>query len=188
MNFIDLGSWTQYTPSFPEDDPRALIDVSQIVFFRDEAGRDWYETVNSPSAPKGPAVALNEASEVVYVGRSADQLDPRIGSRILVLPDLQPGAERGLLWKIFAGGAFVDPPPKVPALVSKAQAQMALYNVGLLDQLEAVIAAHPYRPVRIWYESANDWERTHPYIALLGPELGLSDAQIDQLFKAAAAL
>lgn len=75
-----------------------------------------------------------------------------------------------------------------PVSVSKAQAQMALYNAGLLDQLEAVIAAHPYRPVRIWYESANEWLRSHPYVSMLAPELGITEEQIDALFVAAARL
>lgn len=78
--------------------------------------------------------------------------------------------------------------PAVPAAVSKAQAQMALLNAGLLDQLEAAIAAHPYRPVRIWYEGANVWERAHPYVSTLAPELGLTEEQIDALFIAAAKL
>jgi hypothetical protein len=70
--------------------------------------------------------------------------------------------------------------------VSRAQAQLALYNAGLLDDLEALIASHPYRPVRIWYESANTWERSNPYVNLLGPELNLTDEQIDDLFLQAS--
>lgn len=83
---------------------------------------------------------------------------------------------------------FVPPEPQVPFSVSKAQAQMALYNAGLLDQLEAVIAAHEYRPVRIWYEGANEWLRSNPYVSMLAPELGITEEQIDALFIAAARL
>lgn len=80
------------------------------------------------------------------------------------------------------------PPPLMTPTVSSAQARLALYNAGLLDDLEAIIAAHPYRPVRIWYEGANMWERTNPYVSILGPELGLTEEQIDALFIAAANL
>lgn len=82
-----------------------------------------------------------------------------------------------------------EPEPTPAELrVSKAQALMALYNAGVLDDLEAIIAAHPYRPVRIWFENANEWLRTNPYVNLLGPELGLTDEGIDNLFIEAARL
>lgn len=76
----------------------------------------------------------------------------------------------------------------VPRSVSKAQGMMALYNAGLLGQLEDLIANHPYPPVRIWFANANQWERSNPYILSLGPELGLTEEGIDNLFKAAALL
>lgn len=79
-------------------------------------------------------------------------------------------------------------PPALAAPVTSAQALMALYNAGHLDALKAIIAAHPYRPVRIWFEKANHWERSNPYIQILGPELGLSEADIDDLFANAAQL
>lgn len=78
--------------------------------------------------------------------------------------------------------------PVVPKSVTRAQALMALFNAGLLDDLEAIIAAHPYRPVRIWFENANEWLRTNPYVNLMGPELGLTDEGIDNLFIEAARL
>ncbi len=75
---------------------------------------------------------------------------------------------------------------RVPTSVTRAQALMALYNAGKLEDLEAIIAAHPYRPVRIWFENANEWLRSNPYVNLLGPELGLTDEGIDNLFIEAA--
>ena len=83
-----------------------------------------------------------------------------------------------------------EPPPETPVVlqaptVSRAQAQIALYNAGLLDQLEATIASHPYRPVRIWYESANYWERGHPYVQALAVDMGLTEEQVDDLWLAA---
>lgn len=90
-----------------------------------------------------------------------------------------------------AGGAISppkDPGLSVPQSVSKAQGMMALYSAGLLGQLESLIANHPYPPVRIWFANANYWERSNPYIQSLGPELGLTEEDIDALFRAAALL
>ncbi len=74
----------------------------------------------------------------------------------------------------------------VPASVSPAQAKIALYEAGLLDQVEALVADYPYRPVSIWWTSALSFEREHPYLNALGLELGLTDEQIDALFIAAS--
>lgn len=82
-----------------------------------------------------------------------------------------------------------DPPPTpapFPSVVSAAQAKIALFKAGLLDQVKAVVAAHPYEIVRIWYGDANDWERGNPYVQALGAEIGLTAEQMDELFIAAS--
>ena len=90
-------------------------------------------------------------------------------------------------------GAVVpyDPPvvpDPLPTVVTASQAKIALLNAGVLDAVEAMVMAHPYRPVRIWYADANQWERGHAYVQALGAELGLSDTDIDNLFVAASFL
>jgi hypothetical protein len=79
------------------------------------------------------------------------------------------------------------PPPFVPPIapVSAAQAKLTLDDFGLLDEVEAIVAAHPVRAVKIWYDNANQWERGNPYIQALGIELGMGDERIDALFEAA---
>nr|WP_047575679.1 hypothetical protein [Methylobacterium sp. ZNC0032] len=107
----------------------------------------------------------------------------------LAIPTVEDNTDfRALLDEGVAIDPYVPPVPPAPTVVSKAQAQMALYNAGLLDQLEAVIAAHEYRPVRIWYDSANEWLRSNPYVSMLAPELGITEEEIDALFIAAARL
>lgn len=76
--------------------------------------------------------------------------------------------------------------PPVISAVSAAQAKLALDAAGLLDDVEAMIAAHPVRAVRIWFADANVWERSHPYVSALGMELSLDDDAIDALFAAAS--
>lgn len=78
------------------------------------------------------------------------------------------------------------PPPPVPHQVTTAQCRLALYDAGLLDDVEAMIATHPYPPVRIWFAHAQNWERNNPYVAAMAIELGLTEAQVDDLFRAAA--
>ena len=85
---------------------------------------------------------------------------------------------------------YTPPPPEpvIPSIVSASQAKIALFNAGLLDDVEAMAVAHPYRPVRIWYSSANEWQRLHPYVQALGAELGLTGERINALFAEAATI
>lgn len=78
------------------------------------------------------------------------------------------------------------PPPPPPSQATAAQCRLALYDAGLLDDVEAMIATHPYPPVRIWFAHAQTWERGSPYVAAMAIELGLTEAQVDDLFRAAA--
>jgi len=89
------------------------------------------------------------------------------------------------------GGAverlLITAPPLPPALqsVTRFQARAALYNAGLLDAAEALMAdADPI--ARLAWSDAQTFQRNSPTIAALAPALGLSDADIDALFAAAA--
>jgi hypothetical protein len=74
----------------------------------------------------------------------------------------------------------------IPVSVTPAQAKIALYEAGLLDQVETLVADYPYRPVSIWWTSALAFERGHAYLQAIGYELGLTDEEIDALFIAAS--
>lgn len=80
-------------------------------------------------------------------------------------------------------------PPPVPQRVTRRQARLALLQAGLLGQVEEMMTA-PATPaaVRITYEDATEWWRDDPLVASLGGALGLTAADIDELFRAAAAL
>lgn len=90
-----------------------------------------------------------------------------------------------------------DHNPEAPldvSSVSAAQAKTALFNATLLDRVEAIVDAHPYRPVKIFYSSANTWEKKNPYVRAIAVELDLLgydadgnevDAGLDGLFVAA---
>lgn len=67
------------------------------------------------------------------------------------------------------------------------QARLALHAAGLLADVEAAIAAAG-GAVAIEWEYASTIERASPLVASMAGALGLTDAQLDALFTAAAAL
>jgi hypothetical protein len=76
---------------------------------------------------------------------------------------------------------------RVPESVTPRQARLALLAAGLLDTVESAIAAGS-RADQITWEFAVDVRRDYPMIANLGTALGLTSAQIDDLFRTAATL
>jgi hypothetical protein len=71
------------------------------------------------------------------------------------------------------------------AVVTPFQGRMALADAELLSDVEAAVAAADAKTQVAW-EYALEWKRLSPMIATLGAALNLTDAEIDDLFKAAA--
>jgi hypothetical protein len=85
----------------------------------------------------------------------------------------------------------VASPPACPESVTMRQARLALLGAGKLAAVATAIDAlpEPHRTAaQITWEYSADVERHNGLVAQLGPALGLTDTQIDALFKAAAAL
>lgn len=79
----------------------------------------------------------------------------------------------------------------IPRAVTMRQARLALLAAGQLAAAEAAIDAmsEPTRSAaRIEWEYSGEVQRHNGFVAALGPALGLSAAQIDALFIAAANL
>lgn len=81
----------------------------------------------------------------------------------------------------------IDPPPvEVPTSVTMRQARLALLHAGLLDDVEAALAAIPDETARraalIEWEYAQDVERDSPWVQQLATALGLDAAMLDELF------
>lgn len=100
-------------------------------------------------------------------------------------------ANIGWLWD---GVDFAEPAPivTVPSSVTRRQAREALLDIGLLDDVEMMINEMPDATERkraeiYWLDSAV-FERGHPLIVQIGSALGLTEAEIDNLFITAAAL
>jgi hypothetical protein len=74
----------------------------------------------------------------------------------------------------------------VPTTISKRQAKLALLQVGLLDQVPALIAAieDPInrKIAEIEWESATNIDRNHILVKTLSLSLGLTESALDDLF------
>lgn len=89
--------------------------------------------------------------------------------------------------ELAAIAACAPPGTSVPQSVTPRQARLALLGAGLLDAVDAAIAAGS-RADQITWEFAVDVRRDYALIENLGTALGLTSAQIDDLFRTAATL
>lgn len=77
--------------------------------------------------------------------------------------------------------------PPVPRSVTPYQARRALTNAGLRDQIEAFVLTLDQAAQDAW-QYGLAVERNNPMIAAAAVTLGMTEAEIDDLFRAAAAL
>lgn len=75
----------------------------------------------------------------------------------------------------------------VPSPVLQSQARAAIYAAGLKAAVEAAVAAADSSTQALWYTAAYI-DRDNPLVIALGAQLGLTSAQIDDLFRVAATL
>jgi hypothetical protein len=100
----------------------------------------------------------------------------------------------------YADGAFVPPPPPpeppppgpppVPQTVSRFQARAALFLAGKLADAEAAVeAAAADNPlIALAWREAIEWKRTSPALNALAAQIGMTGADVDNLFRVAATL
>lgn len=113
-------------------------------------------------------------------------------------PAATPTERAGQAW--LRGWQVVDLSPaeittiakaKVPTSVTMRQGRLALLAAGKLAMVDAAIATLP-EPQKsaalIEWNYSNELQRNNAFVATLGGALGLTDAQVDQLFIAAAQL
>ncbi len=87
-------------------------------------------------------------------------------------------------WDVVAPPASPAPvPPVIPAWKGKA----ALREAGLLESVEAAVAAAGGRVQDAW-TGASEWSRDSEFLTALAANLGLSSASVDDLFRLAAAM
>lgn len=80
----------------------------------------------------------------------------------------------------------------VPVVVTPRQAKLALLSVGLLDNAEAAIDAiadpATKRVAQIEWEYAHEFRRDWPLLISLAYSMGMTDAELDELFRQAAVM
>lgn len=84
-----------------------------------------------------------------------------------------------------------DRKSNVPQSITPRQARLALLGAGLLSSVDAALAGLPdpqKTAAQIEWEYAINVERNSPLVSSLGGALGLTEAQIDELFITAAGL
>lgn len=81
--------------------------------------------------------------------------------------------------------------PAVPAVVTMRQARLALLQNGMLTQVNTAVANMPGAAgdaARIEWEFSSTVERNRPLVQSLIGALGLTESQLDDLFRLAATL
>ncbi len=76
----------------------------------------------------------------------------------------------------------------VPKSITRRQFKLALLGMGLLDDVEAAVAASPDRALQISYNDALEFERNNPLILAMSSMLGKTEAELDALFVAGSQL
>jgi len=76
---------------------------------------------------------------------------------------------------------------RIPRVVTIRQAKLALLQAGLLDDVEAAMTQAD-RAAQIEWEYAIEFRRDWPALLAMQSALGLTDGQLDDLFKLAATL
>lgn len=120
-------------------------------------------------------------ADVVLAGENWASPDGEI-----YVPDPSGAAQIGGSWD----GLHFAPPPApsgpVPERVDMWQARAALRLAGIYDAADAAISASGNAALIEAWTNGNTFRRDSPAIVQLGQMLGLTSAQIDSLFRAAA--
>lgn len=139
-------------------------------------------------------VPVDEPAVLMLVSGDGEVVDFAVADEGYVAPaglatfPIVPGAAIG---GTYVGGIYTPPPPAAkpaaPEIVSARQARLALLRAGLLDAVETAVAGMSAE-VRLTWEYAVEIRRDDPLLVNLATMLGLTEAQIDDLFLLAASL
>ena len=123
-----------------------------------------------------------------YIAENLGRIEDAANTFVVV----DPGDER---WAEFLAGKpapYIAAPAIDPLIaeragmtVSRFQAMAALMDAGLLSQVNTALADAGPLSQLAWAE-ATEFRRNSPTIAGLSAGLGLTDTQVDDLFRAAA--
>ena len=135
-------------------------------------------------------VLLNASNIVVnaLASPSGNSLAPVAGHTIREVS--QAEMDSGLMGKLWNGSAFVA--VSVPQTVTRRQAKQALVLNGKLALVQPAIDAIPDATERaltqIEWDDSQEFQRTRQSVIGIGTAIGLTSAQMDDLFILAATL
>jgi hypothetical protein len=153
-------------------------------------------SVASHPAENGPVFPPVDGLEFVWARESRYPTDvPEFFGTCPDTSDTQIDGVLGLFsqadWEAMQADEMLARHP-VPQMVTMRQGRLALLGAGLLDQVDAALAAIPdatqRRAAQIEWEYAQTIDRPSAWVANLSAALSLTDEQLDALFVAAAAL
>lgn len=110
-------------------------------------------------------------------------IDDAVPSRTQTIPAGTSAADRDAAIAAF----FASVPAPVPDFVSMAKARIVLDAAGLLPGVEAAVAGAT-NAVKFAWEYSTEIHRHSPTMLALAAALGLTDAQVDDLFRQADAV
>ena len=71
-------------------------------------------------------------------------------------------------------------PKEVPQEITPLQSKLQLLEIGLLDEVEAIVSAD--RKVQLYWEYASVIERDNEILLMMATSLGMTEEQLDDLF------
>ena len=198
----DYGKFTRYQPDLPASDPRVIMGV---IWLKNEAGADWYE-LQKTLPGSGTYLTVEDSGRIRTSSPDPSRLIPD-GLRVVRIAGTVANADLEGKRIDLETGALSDPPPAVPAMISDRQFFQQLAAEGLITQAEALAAVRtgdlpvalrnivdsisdPQQrfAAEMLLSGATDIQRSHPLTDAIGAATGRTSAQIDDFFRAAAAL
>jgi hypothetical protein len=147
----------------------------------------------TPAVPAQPEVTTPgqiTRTELKFVSYHPTQLNLLEADALLMGTSLDDHAQTLADWI----AAYVPPPPEpvaVPQIVTMRQARLALLGAGKLTDVDNAINALPSptkEAAQIEWEYSQEVNRQNGLVSQLAPLLGMTDADLDALFIAGAAL
>lgn len=201
------AAYTLLTTGQEADNPEAWAAAIATMAIDDPATVGLFLLRGEATAPTAITLALvapGGAVENVVVADSGWTPAPPLAA-----VTAGPGAQAG---GTYAGGVFAPPPPRpapVPATVTNFQARAVLRGVIMPDgksletfMTEALRAGREAASVlpeadparigadRAWlaWEQSNEFERSSPLVGMWVSQLGMTDDQVDELFRQAGSV
>lgn len=172
-------------------DQDGIVVTAQFTITADDGVDSFthsYSTgfANQPATPT-PFADLTEAKVIEWIKRDAgaeNQFEQSADAELVAYKQrkAEPVLSSGTPWAPDAQQG-----PIIPRSVTMRQARLALKAAGLLAAVQAAVAAAG-ETAQIEWEYSNEVQRNSGLVPALAASLGLTGAQIDALFLAAAAI